>query len=315
MSLEPRVSTTLYHRDPEAVTLGGLFLLLFAVNLWTAGVSLLYEPLSVALPRPLGDPFLLGPILVHGLGTLLATVVYLRVTGVSLSLGLPTHDRETGAVTPFLSVGLVAIGALVAHGLLGSSVSEVVRSSYGASMSVAFLAWVTLVPAVFAALAYGLLYLGAVQRTLRELVDPGHAVGLTVFVVGIVRAMDPPSLARPSPESLGLFLLLALVAAAVGFTAGIAYRGAGATDPKTVVRGWYVPVLVVGVVGIVGVATEFTAATTLLRWGLYVGTVAVAAYAHERTASLWVGVVTLFCYHVAVNVAVYLEAMGGVGTF
>lgn len=314
MSSAHRRWTALYRRDPVAVELGGLFLLLFAVQLWTALVTQLYGPLAAVLPRPFADPFLLGPVLAHGLGTAVAAAVYLRVADVSLPLGLPARNRGTGVVAALAPLLLVAVGAVVAHAV-GLSLSEVVQVGYGREFGLAFLTWVTLAPAVFASLALGLLYFGAVQRTLRARVGPAHAVGLTVFVVGVVRAMDPPTLGTPSASSLALFLLLSLVAAAVGFTAGIAYRAAGADDPRAVVSRWHLPVLSLGVVGLVGAATEFGDGATLLRWGLFVATVAVGAYGHERTGSLWVGVAALVVYYVAKNVGVYLETVGGVAGF
>lgn len=307
-----RLWTDVHRRDPTAVELAGLFLLLFVLHLWVELVSLAYAPLATVLPTPLDSPFVLGAVLGWGVGFALAAVVYVRVAGLDVPLGLPAREHLSVAagavVVPALLVGTVT---LLGHTLVDLPLAEVVRKSYGASVSLGFLVRVAALPVTLGALGYALVFHGAVQTTLRERVGPAYAVGLTTAVAGVYRAFDPPRLASLDAGSTAAFLVMVVVAVAVGFTLGLAVRAAATGSVRGTVERRYLPVVALGCLGLVGVATELTSLEAVVRWGLWVAAVGVGAYGYERAQSLWVPVASLGGYLLAVEVLVYLEFAWG----
>lgn len=310
---EPYHPARLRRDQPEAARLGLLFVLLAGVGLWTTALAVGVR--EAALFERLPAPLLTGSFVAAGLGYGLPAVAYVAVAGVDVPYGLPSRGRPGSvALAVAAPVALVALVSGAANAA-GVTLSELVQIRYAPSVGPAFLLRSTVGPALLEALGFGLLLFGAVQATLREAVEPDHAIVLTVLVALVFETLPFTTPGLPSAGAVVLFVLAAVLAVAMGLSTGVLYRAVvrdGAREAVASLReGPYLPLVGLGAVGFVllvaGVA-EYPEVVTTPMWMLVVGSGAVAC---ERSRSLWPAVATVFLYRVAVGLAVYAESVAG----
>ncbi|WP_255150614.1 hypothetical protein [Halorarius halobius] len=304
-----RAGRRLHGRHPVAVDIAVAVGFLFAVRLWVGLVGLAYRPLADLLPAPLASPFVLGSALTFGAGFALAAAVYLRAAGLGVGLALPTRTTALPTAGAVLAPALAVLAVATLANGLGSSLGAVVRLGYGEAATPAYLLRSALPAAVLGALGYGLVFHGAVLGTLRTRLPATWAAALTAAVAGAYRAVGDAT--RPDPVALAVFLLAAVTTVALGFTLGLAYRTYRERSLSAVADRRLLPVVALGAFGLVGVASELTTPDALLRWGLWVTTVAAGAYGTARAESVWPGVGAFFAYLLAVDLVVYAEVVVG----
>lgn len=301
--------------NPEAVTIGSLFVTLFAVQAWATAVARFGHPRlgSLATSNHL-QVFVLPALLVYGVGIALAAGCYARIRNVEIPFGIPTRDDWPVAASAVLAGPLlVAAGAVVGDVVFGTTVSAMVQLRYSPDARLSFLVFSSFVPALLKGLGYGLLFFGVVHERLRETTTPRHALVLTPVVVGFFWEMQE-NVRHDLLDPIAVAHITVLAAVSVGFGAslGLLYRGTVRESVGRLVRVAYVPVFSVGLLGAVGVASGFDFPPVLLDV-LRLGAFAVAAYGYERTRSIWVPILVVAVFLAAVDAAAFAESVAAFG--
>lgn len=299
-----------YRRSPVAAELSLMLLVLVATTMWQALVVRVYGPLVDAVPSWPDAPFVFGGLLAYGLGAGVVAVVYARARGVEIPVGRPARGSLASvALAAFAPPALVA-GAVLAGDAAGVTARSMTQSSYGVSVSPFFLARVVVVPAVLAGVGLALLFHGAVQGTLRELVAPDHAAALTALAAALYYLFDAPSVRDPA--TLIVFLLGSAVLVSVGYAAGLLYRDAvGGSVRDAFDDPGAVPVAAVAALGALALLGNVDGLSDAVHLCLRVAVVGVAAHAYERTRSVWVPALALAAFRVSMGVAAYVESVPG----
>lgn len=296
-------------RNPEAVAIGSLFALLFAVHAWADVLGLVgYPRLSPLVTTNLVDVFVLPALLVYGVGLALTAGLYARIRGVEIPVGLPADGSWRAAVGTLLTAPLlVAVAGIAGHLVLDTSVSAMVQIRYSPDTRLSFLVLSSFVPALFTGLGYGFLFFGVVHERLRDVTTPRHAVVLTPAVVGFFWKMQGNVQSELlDPMALAHFAVLVAVSVGFGASLGLLYQGVFRDSANDLVRAAYLPVFVLGLLGIVGVISGFTFPTGLLDV-LHLAAFGLAAYGYERTRSIWVPIFVVALFLAAVDAAAFTE--------
>ena len=312
-------------RNPEAVALGSLFLLLLVVSAWAAWITKVgYEPLR-ALAAPISGfalpvqirVFVLPAFLTNIVGIGLGALVYARVRNVDIPWNLPARGRLYITTTTLLAVPvLVMITALVGRVAFETPVSSLINLRYNPQVRLSDLVFSSFVPSILAGVGYGLAFYGVVHQRVREATTPRHALVLTPLLVGLfwearggVRHVFQWD--SPLPDTVRVLLML-VATVAFASSLGLLYRGAFRAPVKHLLRARYVPVLAFGLFGaaiLLMSITDFpTALTDVVRLVVF----GVAAYGYERTRSIWVPILVVAAFLATLDVASYLEMVAGV---
>lgn len=309
MQFDALQTRRLYRENPLAVELGLLSAVIVVTTLWQSVVVRAYAPVSNAVPAWLDSPLVLGPLLASVFGTAVVALVYVRVRGVPVSFRIPVHEHlpvvALAAVLPVLLVGQ----ALVVGDLVGVTARSMTKSSWGTPVGLETLVRRIVVPAVLSAFGLSLLIFGAVQGTLRDLTDPEHAVALTTLVAVLFRLFGRPPVRDVPTLVVSLFAAAALVA--VGYSAGLVYAGATRGTLREVVAA-NAPALAVGTLGALALLGDVGGLSSAAYLCLWVGVFGLAAHVAERTRSVWVPMVAVAAFEIAVGVAVYAESVSSV---
>jgi len=297
--------------NPEAVTIGSLFVTLFAVQAWAIAVALLgHLRLGSLVTSNRVSTLVLPAVLVYGVGIALAAGCYARIRTVEIPFGIPTRDDWPVAVSAVLAGPLlVTAGAVIGSAAFDTSVSAMVQLRYGPDARLSSLVLSSFVPALLEGLGYGLLFFGVVHERLREATTPRHALVLTPVVVGFFWEMqENVRHDLLDPITLAHFAVLVVVSVGFGASLGLLYRATVRDSVGQLVRAAYVPVFGVGLLGAVGVISGFDFPLVLLD-GLRLGAFAIAAYGYERTRSIWVPILVVAVFLAAVDVAAFAESV------
>jgi hypothetical protein len=280
--------------------LGGLYSVLGNVNLPVSGTSLL------------------GTFLTSVVGMGLLAVVYLRARDFDIQLGFPGQSAVPMVATAALMpVFVVAALLFINHWGAVSSSEWILGGQYVSPVSLAHLVQNTLFASTFAAFGAALLFQGAIQETLRERATPTGAVAGITVLVGLYRWLTEQMVTMDAVASF--FSVVATTALVVFVTA-------------LVVRLWRILDLTAidDLSGVTTAAVFGVAAVALLVGGWnsvldspnapFVGytightaTIGVAAATYERTRSVWVPMLAILAFYVAVDIAAYLQFLiGGV---
>ncbi|MFB6161336.1 MAG: hypothetical protein ABEJ61_09205 [Haloferacaceae archaeon] len=316
MALRPVARHPLYRQNPASVGLGALFVVVAAVQVWTRLVGLAFVAVEPALPAFAGSPIALGSVATYGLGMSLGALAYVRLRGIDLRVALPSREHlPTVAATTLAPAGLV-LGTAAVAAAVDTTYSAIAQRYISPDAPTAFVLSTLLVPALAGAVGHALLYHGVVQERVRALTDPEHAVGLTTVLVGVVVAvpLTSPNPLSLDPANLAIFGVTLLVTVAVGASVGLLYRGTVRESVDSVRDVRYLPVVAVGLFGLVAAALELaefsTAAFDLLR----LATVAVAAYGYERTRTLLAPTLAVAAFRVTSAFVPYAEAVFGLAS-
>jgi hypothetical protein len=156
-------------------------------------------------------------------------------------------------------------------------------------------------------LGYGFLFFGVVHERLRDVTTPRHALVLTPAVVGFFWKMQGNVQTELlDPMALAHFAVLVAVSVGFGASLGLLYQGVFRDSANNLVRTAYVPVFVVGLLGIVGVVSGLDFPTGLLDV-LHLAAFGLAAYGYERTRSIWVPIFVVALFLAAVDAAAFAE--------
>lgn len=302
-------------RNPEAVGVGSLFVVLFAVHAWSALVgSVGYRQFDALLAIDRFWAFVFPIFLVQVVGVAGGAFLYARARNHPIPFGVPDRNRlrVVGAVAA-APVALIALTALAGYAL-DATVSEMAQMRYSPEVQLSFLVYTSFVPAVLRGVGYGLLFFGVVHERLRDVASPRHALVLTPVVAGFFHLLSGESLLTHQFDPIAVlhFLTLLLVGVAFGACVGLLYRGTTRDSLPDVLRFAYVPVFVIGLLGFVGVAMELAELPTGAVDALWLATFAVAAYGYERARSVWVPVAVVAVFAAALDVAAVLEAVAGI---
>ena len=306
-------SSRLYRRNPEATELGFLLALLVATTLWQSVVIRAYGLLLAVVPVGPDVAFAFGAFLAYVLGAGVAAVAYARARGVEIPFGLPVRGGLSGVALAALAPPALVAAVVLAGDVTGVTAGSMTQSSYGAVVPLPFLVQTVVAPAVLAAAGTALVFHGAVQGTLRELVAPDHAAALTTLVAALFFLFDAPSVRDPA--TLFVLFLGGTTLVAVGYGVGLLYRGAsrGSVRGAFATRGG-VALAAVATLGLLTLLSDVDGLSNAAHLCLRVAVVGVGAHAYERTRSVWVPMLAVAAFRVSLGLAVYVESVpGGVG--
>ena len=304
-----------YQLDGDTVEFGLLYLLLVAVSVFEfVAVEWLYDPVDAAISIGPGGVMLVGSIL-GVTGFVVAPLLFVRLRGVAVPTRLPGRGAVTTAVLAVVApLGILAVMAGVAHVLLQSTISGVTQGWYGSEVSVAFLVQMAILPALLTGIGYGLLFNGAVQGAIRERFDARSGIAVVAVIGGAYQLFHPEVGSRPVSLAFGLVLFGLVVL--LGYVACLLVRFRDWTDgvreqlthPQTMV-------LVLGIVTVasllVDVAMGGTELTEVLLTGSWTAVFAVAAIGYERTRSIWVPMLSVAVFQLAIGLTQYAEFLYG----
>lgn len=313
MVLEALTTRRAIERDPEAVAIGSLFLLMFGTYAWAILVARAgYSPLSPLVASNEVQVFVLPAFLIQITGLAFAASVYARVRNVEIPFGLPARNRlPIAAGTVATPVLLVAVAAVLGHSLFDASVSAAVGHRYSPRAPLATVAIGSVPPALLRGVGYGLLFFGVAHERLRAVTTPRHAVVLTPLVVGFFWQVHTALVHVVRFDSFATtnVALAVLVGVAFGASLGLLYRGTVRAPVEHLLRARYVPVFTLGLLGVAGVVLPLAdvsdSAFDILRLSVFV----VATYGYERTRSIWVPILAVAAFPAALDFARYLEAV------
>ena len=295
-------------RNPEAVEFASLLLLLVATTFWQSLVVRGYGLFLDVVPAWPDAPIVFGGLLTYVLGAGVVAVVYARVRGIEIPLGLPVRGSlRAAALAAFAPPAMVA-AAVLAGDATGVTAQAMTESSYGMVVPLVFLVQTAVAPAVFTGVGLSLLVHGAVQGTLRELVDPDHAAALTTLAAALFFLFTPVSVRDPA--TLFVALLGGATLVAVGYGLGLAYAGATTGSVRVAFEGCGgAAVAAVATLGILTLLTGVGGFPDAVHLSLSVAAVGVGAHAYERTRSVWVPALALAAFRVSMRLAVYVESV------
>jgi len=301
--------------DGDTVEFGLLYLLLVAVAVFeTVAVEWLYDPVAAAISIAPAGEVVAGSIL-GVTGLVAAPLLFVRLYGVAIPTGLPDRGAVTVAIMAVVApLAILAAMAGVAHVLLQSTISGVTQGWYGSEVSFAFLFQMEILPALLIGIGYALLFNGAVQGTIRERFDARTAIVVATVIAGGYQWFDPGLHLRPF--ALLHFLVLTGLIVLLGDAAGLLVRMRDAndtlreqlTEPRTVV---FVLAGVVVTSMLVNVGMGATALTELLSSLAWIAVFAVAAIGYERTRSIWVPMLSVAVFQIAIGLTQYAEFLYG----
>jgi hypothetical protein len=299
-------------RDETAIGFGLAFAGLVAVSLWASLVASAVEHVSGWVGGAV-EPLVLVSGVTSVVGFVLGSVAYARHRGFEFGLSLPRRGTRRTAARVVLAPAVLTAGtALVGNALFGVTLSSMTGRWISPEARVGVLLAAVVLPAAFLGLGYGFLFCGVAYERVHELVVPEHAVVVAATLAGFFRLL-PVDAARALPYSLGgaVELLLSLTfGVAFGAGLGVLYRRAGRSPAASLERR-HLFVLAVATLGVVGVATDLAdlpGAVGDLLWVLVLG---VAVLGYGRTRSVWVPVLSITVFQVALAGVVYAEALLG----
>lgn len=293
---------------------GRLYLLLFCVTILSLTAS--EAPMVLAaVSGTTATATVVSPAFTL-LGTVLLAFVYVTTRDLDVALGGPSGRPDASlAVVVLAPVGVVALAGLATLALDTSVQSLLGGSVYvGARPTLDGLVWNALVPSVLTGVGFGVLFIGVVQTALREHVTPAGGVAVVTVLGALYASAAGSTLAGYVGSLVVAFAVGTAAVVALGAAVGAGWQAADVTPDRSLA--------VAGVAG-VGVVAAVTGLWYLLATvpgrsfvggpvGLAVA-FAAAAVAHERWRSAPLSVLVVVAYLAAVDVAVYLQALAGVG--
>ncbi|KTG20125.1 hypothetical protein [Haloferax profundi] len=297
---------------PEPTELGRLSAFLVCVSLTTAGAYWLSLRLrGVPVLDVLSSPGLAG--------LALPTLAYARYVGIDLPLRVdlsltrvrPSDVGTVGAVLLAPTLALVAV-TVATPLVFGTSFAAVVGSTFHPKASVLAAASWWAEPTFLAGAGYGVLTALMFEhlRTRVSLSSRGgvlSAAALAMYFHGGLRSAALTLVSFPKQWRLGLFAILLVATVAGGITVGFVYRSAVERSIRVVYRPVFVPVFALGVLSLVAFVTLFAEVPGGFEhalWGLAFGC---AAHGYARTRSVWVPVVAMSLFGLAVRLVGFVE--------
>ncbi|KAB1192912.1 hypothetical protein GJR96_05405 [Haloferax sp. MBLA0076] len=296
----------------EPAELGRLSTFLVCVSLTTAGAYWLSLRLrGVPVFDLLSSPGIAG--------LALPTLVYARYADLDLPLrvdaSLTRVRLETvgTALSPVFAPILALVAVTVATPLVfGTSFAALVGSTFHPKASVLATASWWVEPTFLAGAGYGVLTALVFEhlRTRMSLSSRGavlSAAALGTYFHGGLRSAALTLVSFPKQWRLGLFAILLVATVAGGITVGFVYWSAVERSIRVVYRPVFVPVFALGVVSLVAFVTlfaEIPGGFEHALWGLAFGC---AAHGYARTGSVWVPVVTMSLFGLAVRLVGFVE--------
>ena len=259
---------------------------------------------------------LLGSFLVSVVATGLLVAVYLRARRVEIGLSLPGRPAIPVVGIAVAGPVLVVLALWFVTRTGNGSLQWPFDGRYARPVSLAYLVRNTLIPSLFVAFGTGLLFHGAIQGSLRVFASPADAVVGTTVLAGCY-AWTITWMLAPSDGVAILLAVVAAVALVVLVTALVVrlHRQldlvAGTDEPGVATAatfGTATVALLVGAVHYVLGSPVVPAVGYALGFSAIVG---IAAVAYERTRSIWVPVLALATFYVAVDLAAYIQFLGG----
>lgn len=301
--------------DAPALGLGAVVAVLVAVSLWA---TLVAQAAQFGV-RALDVPGAL--VVVSGAASLLGlaggALAYARYRDIDLRLGRPRSGSWPVAAGAALApAALVGAAALVTNVAFGVPLSSALNRFVSPDASVSFLAWTMGVPSAFLGIGLGLLFCALVPERVRSLVGERDAAAVAALLVGFFRLLPIDAVGvRLSVGGAVEFTATLVFGVAFAMAVGVLLRrtgaGSGVLDTDALERR-HLAVLALALVGVVGVATGLTSAGELVREGLWVAAFALAIVGYERTRSVWVPVLAMVGFTLALDAVVYAEALAGV---
>lgn len=213
-------------RHEDALEFGLLFGLVAAAMATQAAAAWTVRSAHRYLPEALSSPYLVSYVAVYVVGTALLALAYSWLRDVQLPRTLPTtSELPIVAATVFAPAVAVGTVAAVGHTFLDVTITEMLGIVYAPAVDPSYLLHRAGTLAVSGGIGLGLLVNGAAQGSLRERIDPDHAVVVAAGLGGVYYGADAIAgnlLFSPAP----LLTLIVVVAIAVGLGvgAGTLYR-------------------------------------------------------------------------------------------
>lgn len=244
-------------------------------------------------------------------------LMYARVRGLSLKLDFPTRTPMVGnaVVGSVLVVTLGALsGLIVAEGALW-----LVKPVYGSALSVPQLVHDRLIPSVIGAVGGGLLLYGVIQESLRRHLTPASAVAILTTLVGTETAVMTVVVSRIltnasdlgiDPPVLGVVIGAALIVLPALVWGLWRLVGSGIDPDRAPVVAGGLAVAVVTVLALALWLLVPDGPPRLVGYAVTYATVAgIGAVAYEYTRSVWVPVLALLVFNVAMDGMTYVVSL------
>lgn len=280
--------------------LGGLYSVLGNVNLPVSGTPLL------------------GTFLTSVVGTGLLAVVYLRARDFDIQLRFPGQSAVPMVVTAALMpIFVVAALLFINHWGPVSSSEWILGGQYVSPVSLAHLVQNILFASTFAAFGAALLFQGAIQETLREHATPTGAVAGITVLVGFHRWVTEQMVTMDGVASFFSIVAATTLVVLVTFVVVHLWQILDLTAIDYLTEVTTAAVFGVAVVALlVGGWNSIPNYPNAPFVGYTIGhtvTIGVAAATYERTRSVWVPMLAILTFYIAVDIAPYLQFLiGGV---
>jgi hypothetical protein len=302
--------------DPTALELGGVFLALTGVSLWSGLVASSVQ----AAVGPLAGPqssILLVSTATSVVGLCGGSAAYARCRGFDLGLSTPASGTGASAAASVVAPALLAAAvSVVGNALFGVSLSAVLQYGISPDPSLGRLGRVAVLPAAFVGAGYGAVVSVVVVESVRERVARSDAAAVTTLLAGFFWLLPLRPVSRlPTGVGSAYELLVTLVfGVAFGAALGVLCRRRRSSTESRLSRR-DAALVALAAVGVVAAATGLTNATDVVENLLWVAALGIAAVGYHRTRSAWVAVLALSGFSVALRVIAYAEATLGLATF
>jgi hypothetical protein len=302
--------------DPTALELGGVFLALTGVSLWSGLVASSVQAAVGPLVGPQSS-ILLVSAATSVVGLCGGSVAYARYRGFDLRLSTPASGTGASAAATVVAPALLAAAvSVVGNALFGVSLSAVLQYGISPDLSLGRLARVAVLPAAFVGAGYGAVVSAVVVESVRERVARSDAAAVATLLAGFFWLLPLRPVSRlPTGVGSAYELLVTLVfGVAFGAALGVLYRRRRSSAESRLSRR-DAALVALAAVGVVAAATGLTNATDVVENLLWVAALGIAAVGYHRTRSAWVAVLALSGFSVALRLIAYAEATLGLATF
>ncbi|MFD1588195.1 hypothetical protein ACFR9U_14530 [Halorientalis brevis] len=314
MTVLRELRTDLHHRW-EATTLGFgvLFVALVGIQLWKL---LVMETVQVIVDGfglgsvPMGTTSALVSLVGPGLGAL----VYVRYRKLDLGTSRPRNGTWPIALAVIFAPALLAAAvSAVGNAMFGVSLSAITQQWVSPQVSAEFVLLHLVQPDVFRGIGEGLLICGVIYESVRSLVGDDDATGLAALCIGYYWLMPwaPIDTIPPSLTDSIVFAMTVLLTVAFGVAVGVLYQTLADTHQTNTLSRRHIPVFGVAFVSILSVTSRLTTFPHNVHHLLWIPVLGLAVLGYARTRSVWVAVLSLVAYQVAVHAIVLVEATLG----
>lgn len=299
-------------RHEDALEFGLLFGLVAASMATQAAVVWAVRSAHRYLPEALSSPYLVSYVAVYVVGTALLALAYSWFRGIQLPRTLPTTSElpivAATVLAPAVAVGTVAA---VGHTFLDVTITEMLGIVYAPAVNRSYLLHRAGTLALCGGLGLGLLVHGAAQGSLRERIDPDHAVVVAAGLGGVYYGVDAIAgtlLFSPAP----LLTLVVVVAVAVGLGVGVGTLYRATADDRRLDTAENAVALLAVLAGTGVLLTGIDGRGDVLHGGLWMVAFGVAALGYERTRSLLVPILSVAALLFSLELTAALESLFGI---